>query len=188
MVYQRKDEHAPRAGRYTNRNLCQGNGFHRTSSSQQGIKLLQFVYPSRQVQIISLWLSKKDLTQAEHFPPAADTTVSMKRLKHSGQLLHCWHIHNSAPRTETQQQTTPLSSTQWNEVKHLQHDAEKLLDSFTSACLQQDKVKKPKDDCSKKHQEEMLWPLCLLLSLHFGFCSSCEHISVQVCTRILLIL
>lgn len=94
--HQRTDQHTPRSGRYTNRNVvaCQGNVFRWTSLSQQGIKLLQFVYPSRQVQIRSQWLSKKDLTQAEFFLPAADTTVSMKLFKHFGQLPHCWHVHN----------------------------------------------------------------------------------------------
>lgn len=86
QVTSRGMEHCeiPGAGPYTNREHC--------CLSLSGINLLQFVFSGRQAQIMSRWLSRKDVTQAVSLPPAADTTVSMRILKHFGQLLRRWHV------------------------------------------------------------------------------------------------
>lgn len=131
--------------------------------SQQGIKLPQFVYPSRQAQIMPLWLSKKDLS-ASHRQQTLLSAWNSSNTVDSYRTADASIISTSDRDTAAQ----PLSPLQKEIVLSMSDLFSNIKLNSIFMCLQQ-----------QRH---------LLLSLQFGFCSWCEHNSIHVCTRILLIL
>lgn len=79
-----------------------------TFKKQRGMRLPQLAHPSRQPQIMSQWLSKKDPTQAECYLAAADTTASRNLLKHVGRLTRCSRRHAETHTAAHGCHVTPL--------------------------------------------------------------------------------